>query len=135
MRNSVVVSNKDGRPGILRTLVLLQRIADECDRRAPTDPQLGAAGTKARQAAQNLGAADQRVQELTAAGKLARYVLCESYDQADLIARQLQALLFALYGTDEEALAPFGVKPLRTRKPKVAKGSGTTHGTAGEVQP
>jgi hypothetical protein len=110
------VQNKHGRPGVLRTTLLLGAITAECERRKG-EPALTMPGERARSLAEKLSAADQRKQAAIAELKLAHFALCQCYGEADQVAQQLRAYLFGLYGNDGEELKRFGVRPLYLSKP------------------
>jgi hypothetical protein len=102
---------------VQETLLLLRRIASECQETGASDPQLAAAGARAQAAADDLARCDQGKQAAVATLKHANADLYQSYDRGDLVLQQLRCLLFAVHGKDGAALARYGVRPMRTRKP------------------
>jgi hypothetical protein len=116
----VLIDNKKGRPGMMQTLVLLKSVVAECQRRTD-EPELARTLELARSAVANLATADERKRVAQSELKHAHYLMCESYDQARLIALQVRAQLHGLYGFDEETLARFGMRPFRVPQPIVAR--------------
>jgi hypothetical protein len=128
---SAAIPLKPGRPGVHRLVTLLDRIAAECERRAPTVPELGRTGQYARQTQSALAGADLRKEAALTASRHAHAELVACYRDATTALWRLKGQLIALYGVDVEAHAAFGLRAPSTpgRRSQKATGQATEQAT------
>jgi hypothetical protein len=112
----------DGLGGVRRVLLALDTLANECEKRAATEPALAEVAAQARAQQATLAEAQQSRLSLIAQLAATRAALVLAYDAATGTLPRLQARIFGIYGPDPVTLGAFG---LRASRIHVRKRTGT----------